>query len=306
EDMIEGPVEPVFLEEKYEPDYTQEELLQDFLSFWNKGKYDVLYDMFPDYAYSKEEFAFLARNAAEAEQIDSISIERKEGNVVKFRITTNRYVKKMPTTIILEGDEWNIKPFYIFSELDPAEVCTSRAEAVTLEECGLGLDDTDKTTCITEKRKQCLYDYAQVSGERDYCNYTSNLKGGCLMGLGIDIDIDQMVSDCYAHESESDQAKCLLSLAESTKDIAVCDKISFERTQFTCYGKMAAFDGSVTMCNKNIKRGDFYTSFRYALCVFGYVQQSGDASKCSLIPNSDNSRVGAIAEDCSKVQRGVL
>jgi hypothetical protein len=305
EDMLEKPVEIEFVEE-CEPDYTQEDLVQDFLGFWNKGKYGVLYDMFLGYSISREEFAFLAKNAAEAEQIRNISIERKEGNIVKFRIMTDRYLKKMPAAIEMEDDEWKISPFYIFAELDPIGVCTSRAEAMTLEECGLGPEDTDKTECIRETRKQCIYDYAQVSGRRDYCDHTSNLKGGCLLELGIDVDIDQMIDDCYAHSSESDQANCLLSLAESTQEIGVCDETSFERTQFTCYGKMAAFDGSVSMCKKHIERGGFYTSFRYALCVFGYVEQSGDASKCSLIPRKDNARVGALAEDCSKIQRGIL
>jgi hypothetical protein len=248
---------------------------------------------------SKPEFEFLVTQAAEAEQIQNISLYKREGNDVKFQIYTNRYLKKLPTRLVSSNRGWLIRPFYIFDDLSPEDICDARSEAVTLEECGLTIENPDKTRCKLEKKKSCFYDYAQVSGDKQYCDYTANFKGPCLVELGLEIDLEQLIADCYAFPRESEQADCLLELGKSTEDIQVCHATEFERTKYTCYGVIAAAKGSVHQCEEYIRDGGFYNSFRHALCILSYVRETKDFSKCQMMNNDDSAIVGALKEECS-------
>ncbi|MBU0461136.1 MAG: hypothetical protein KJ574_00975 [Nanoarchaeota archaeon] len=285
--------------------YSKDEFIDAFISFWRKGDYGAIYELLSDtQGLSKQEFVFLARNAAEAEQIQNISLCQQENNIMKFQIYTTAYLKKIPTEMIKTNNGWLFSPFYIFTDLSPEKVCADRSNTVTLDECGLTIENPDKTRCKMEKRKSCFFEYANVSGNAEYCNMTANLRGACLVQLGFTIDLNQTITDCYAFPTESEQATCLLELARGTRDKEVCRRMIFERTKYECYGMMAAFGESVLKCEEFIKQDGFYNSFRHALCVLSYVKETGDTSQCEQIHSSDDAMVGAMREECSEMRFG--
>ncbi len=250
-----------------------------FESDWNKRNFNALYTKFSDdlqRKWSREEFNFMLKRLQVLKGIESVSFKGMIGNKAEFIVTLKDDKERTAGEVVKEGDEFKIRPFYIFDDLDINNICS---------------DD------------ECFSSFAKMSGNKQLCESAGELKDSCLEHFSDKNTLSKEIDYCTAIKDFYSKVDCLDNLAVKEKNIEPCWHNEYDEQIYGCMGLVAAIDDDPKLCKEYASsRGFPATRLQNAYCIMGFVSKTLNNSACSLIDRRDDVVLGAMAENCDNLR----
>jgi hypothetical protein len=280
-----------------------------FASFWNRQDYKTLHQLFTfDYRdeMSDEQFAFLATQRHKIKAITKVEIEQVGSKEIKYKISTeDDTVLHVTAEVAQEGLDWKHLPFFYFENMDYASVCIDAGNNVKLKECGLSLNDRNKTGCIDDTRYQCFMNYAIISEDASMCDSAGYYKPDCLMRIGEFVPLKDRIDLCGRYTDDVERSDCLTEVAKEFKSGEPCAKLEFDQQRYSCYGFVAGAMNDVALCKEFVNSHGYYNNrYKEGLCILSFVETTGNRTACQLIEARDSSMIGSLKETCSRIGVG--
>lgn len=254
------------------------EFAETFADTWNRDSYTALHGLFvKDYRlkYASKEFNFLARRADAALGIRGVELLEVGDSTATYRVLLENSSLTVSADVFMEDGGCLHGPFYFFEGLDAGSACTY---------------------------DRCFMDFAVLTGDRNYCDFAGELKAECMDRFGLSKGLTEKIDDCMEVREYYSRAECLTQVAVKENDIEPCWHADYDKQIYECMGEVAAARKDVDECGRFVSsRGYPGTRLQHAYCIAGYVRTTADTDACAKIDRRDDVVLGAMQENCYKL-----
>jgi hypothetical protein len=255
-----------------------QQFAETFASTWDRKSYTALHNLFVrDYRlkYASKEFNFLARKADAALGIADVALLKVDGDTATYSVRLGDKSVTVSADIDKEDGIYLHDQFYFFDGLSAESACQ---------------DD------------KCFMDFAVLTGDRNYCEDAGDLRNDCVAEFGVSKTITQKIDDCLDVKEYYSMTECLTQVAVKENDIEPCWHATYDKQIFECMGEVAAARKDVDECGPFVSsKGYPGTRLQHAYCIAAYVRITADTDACSLIDRRDDVVLGAMQENCYKL-----
>jgi hypothetical protein len=248
-------------------------------SAWSGKSYTALHSLFDKDLRLKitaHEFNFLARKMHSNLDITSVIFDKVDGNDAYYEVTEGDVARTVVAPMVIEDGEYKHQAFDFFIDIDAKIACA---------------DDP-----------QCFFDFAKITGNRNYCESAGELRADCLEELGVAKTLTMKIDECKAMADYYGRVECLEGVAVKENTVEPCWDAEYDKQTFMCMGLVVAKRGDVEQCSEVISsRGFPGNRLQYTYCILRFVQETGDTDNCAKIDRRDDVVLGSLQEGCYRM-----
>lgn len=247
-----------------------------FARTWDGKSYTALHSLFDKdlrLRMTAREFNFLARKMHTNLGISGVSLQKIDGNDAYYEVTEGEVPTTVVAPIMVEDGQYRHSVFSFFEALDAATAC--------------GEDG------------QCFFDFAKITGNKNYCESAGDKRLDCLAELGVSKSLQVKIDECTDISDYYAKVECLEDVAAKENTVEPCWEAEYDKQIFMCMGLVVAKRGDVKECSEVVSsRGFPANRIQHAYCILRYVKETGEDDACALIDRGGDVIAGALQEGC--------
>jgi hypothetical protein len=252
-----------------------------FAKAWEQEKFDEMYDMFTDDLrdkMSKEEFVWLATKKNAQLELEEVNVYKVSGDIIEYDlIGDDPSIKNSARgSIVLSGGKYYHRPFTYFKTMSAADVC-----------------DEDPT---------CITDYARKFDRPELCDQAGSMRVKCMELFGAKFTFEDERATCNSVPENMERFKCIQDISVKYVKEDACWDLTEDIQTYKCLGHVAGVKKNTQLCWDYMANFTFVNDkFKHAYCIYGYVEETKDYTKCRLMAHGGSLTIGAMEEECYRL-----
>ena len=266
-------------EQTLSKDDAQNAFAQHFADAWTKQDFKEIYTLFTDNyrdQISQDEFVWLAAKKNKQLGITKVNVYRVFGDTIEYDLVQNdpRIKNSARGSFVSVNGKYYHRPFNYFRTLEVSDVC--------------------------ENVSSCILSYAEEFQKPEVCDLAGSQRIECKESFGKTFTFEDERVTCNQVHDYFEKSACILNVSLKYAREDACWDLSQDPQLFTCLGHIAALRQNVELCWEYMKNFTFAgDTVKHAYCIYGYVDQTKDHTKCKKMEHRGNILIGHLEEECN-------